>query len=289
MTIIRVDRSRGRWESIPVALIEDRRLSRGAVGAAVWLLARRDGFQVRMAALPRLLSGEAELVGREKLRRWMRELEAGGYVRRTRDRHDDGRWSWAFVFMAEPIDGFPVDGSAVDGQAVVGSTADGQGVDRRQTPISTRPELHQTTTTTEPVVVVGLDDAALAGYRDSVVELLSSCPSERHQSVVDEVLGLSAKRLIRTDPATVVRALVRAVSNGTFRPRAGVAVTAAREREQLERARRAAEREEEQRRDTPEAREASRRARDEALAKLGRRPARSPFPSVVVASDGRGR
>jgi len=60
MTIIRVDKSAGRWEAIPVALINDARLSLDTRGFAAWLMTRGDNWKVQAEALPHLLG-----IGRE--------------------------------------------------------------------------------------------------------------------------------------------------------------------------------------------------------------------------------
>jgi hypothetical protein len=284
--LVRVNKDAGRWEAVPVRLAESNALSRGAVGLAVWLLCRRDGFEVWMSALPRLLSNHAEHVGREKLRRWVRELEAAGYVQRDRQRADNGRWEWTFVFSAEPtIDGFAVDGATTGGQAARESTGGGQPVDKQQTPTTNRLRLHQTTTTAEqqPVVVVGLDQPPLADHEASIRKFLSVCPVDLRQKVVDEAAAIAMAGRVRSNVAALIRKLSIDAAAGNFEPGLGVAVAAARLRAQQERERKAAEEEERRRRDTPEARAASKVAAESALAKMAAlRMRSSPSSSVVV-------
>jgi hypothetical protein len=86
-TILRVDKKAGRWEAIPVALIADDRLGFDTRGFAVWLISKPDGWEIRAGALPYLLKDCTAMrghVGRDKARRFLRELERGGYLVRTR-------------------------------------------------------------------------------------------------------------------------------------------------------------------------------------------------------------
>src|SRR5450631_1238339 len=132
-TILRVDKKAGRWEAIPVALIADDRLGFDTRGFAVWLISKPDGWEIRAAALPYLLkdcTATRGHVGRDKARRFLRELERAGYLVRTRTRGINGRWLWRSVFTAISL---TIDALAVDGSSVDGSTVDGKGVDLYQT------------------------------------------------------------------------------------------------------------------------------------------------------------
>lgn len=114
-----------------MSLLEDARLAFDTRGFAAWLLARPPDWEVRAGALPYLLKERSSRghVGRDKARRFLRELEQTGYLRRTRIHGPDGRWIWSSVFTAvcTTIDGIPVDGSS----------GDGKGVDINQTSITT--------------------------------------------------------------------------------------------------------------------------------------------------------
>jgi hypothetical protein len=126
--IIKIDKRRGRWEAIPVSLIEDRRLSLDTLGLTVWLMSKPDNWEIRAGALPRLLKSEsgAKPLGREKFRRLLREMQSTGYLVRTRLRGPNGRWIWRSVLSAVPatMDGLATDGSAVDGRTVGGEPVD---------------------------------------------------------------------------------------------------------------------------------------------------------------------
>jgi hypothetical protein len=119
------------------------------------------------------------------------------------------------------------------------------------------------------------------GAQHSVTQLLRACPRDLRQEVLDEVAGLADRGAVR-HPLGLLRRFVELASEGKggFVLAAGIDYRKKLARDQAERERRAAEDHERQQRDTPEARAASRRARDEALAKLGLRPA--PSPSVVA-------
>src|SRR5271169_1292565 len=117
-SILRVDKSAGCWEAVPTSLINDARLGLDTRGFAAWLLARPEGWQIRASSLPHLLKSRSRHVGRDRARRFLRELERAGYLTRTRYRTADGRWIWDNAFRptsaVSTIDAFSVDGSAVD-------------------------------------------------------------------------------------------------------------------------------------------------------------------------------
>ena len=132
-------RPRG-WEPVPRALITDVRLQFDTRGFAAWLLAKPPGWEIRAGALPYLLKkerGPGEHIGRDKVRRFFRELEAAGYVTRRRMRKADGQWRWQIEFTdtppTAPTHPGTVDGSAVAGSATGGTAVDGSGVDLLQT------------------------------------------------------------------------------------------------------------------------------------------------------------
>ena len=135
-SIVRVDTSAGRWEAVPKALIEDARLSAEARWFAIWLCARPPGWEIRASGLPRLLKDQSRPsghLGRDLIRRMLRELENAGYLVRTRMRDVDGRWVWRICLNATPQVASTIDGLAVAGPAVAGATVDGEGVDLLQT------------------------------------------------------------------------------------------------------------------------------------------------------------
>lgn len=232
MTVLKIDKSQGRWEAIPVKLIEDARLSLAARGLAAWLLARRDGFNVRMTKMPYLLG-----IGRDKCRSVFRELQSAGYISRRRWRQPNGQWIWEFTFtpVASAMDGFPVHGETGDGNADRGETGGGKSGDIQQTLNQFREENIQTTTTTAQL------NRATDSWRlhfsseipsechNSVLRVLDGCPIQHRQSVLDEVAGVILEKKLRSNPVALLRRLVALAAEGGFTPAAGIQIRRRRE------------------------------------------------------------
>jgi len=229
-SILRVDMDAGGWEAITTALINDERLEFDTRGFAAWLLARPDGWQIKAAALPHLLKCSSGHVGRDKARRFLRELEHAGYLTRTRRRGADGRWIWDYFFRptspAPTIDASPVGGLPVDGQTV-GS----QAVDITHTLITSRSDksiLDKTTTTTgppEPQTVVVVGDLSEIRYPDCLTgsalnaakTLLRGCPPGYRQPVLDELGALITAGRVRK-PSGLLYRLIERAKVGQFAP-----------------------------------------------------------------------
>src|SRR5947209_4868072 len=79
-------------------LFEDQRLSLEARGLMGYLLSKPDDWQVRVPDLQRTAG-----VGRDQLRRILRELEAAGYLVRRRTHGPDGRWLWESLVHETPL------------------------------------------------------------------------------------------------------------------------------------------------------------------------------------------
>ncbi len=224
-SILRVDKSAGCWEAIPTSLINDARLGFDARGFAAWLLTRPPGWQIRACALPRLLKSRSRHVGRDRARRFLRELERAGYLTRTRHRTADGRWIWYHAFRptsaASTIDAFSVDGSPVDGL-----TVDGKHVDLIHTLSSSRSDysiLKKTTTTTSapvPVVVVGdlmeirYPDCLSGRHLESAKKLMTQCPGADRQAVLDEFAAMMRDGIVRHPMGLLNRFVERAKAGG---------------------------------------------------------------------------
>ena len=227
-SILRVDRSAGCWEAIPTSLINDARLGFDTRGFAAWLLARPLGWQIRASALPHLLKCGSRHVGRDKARRFLRELERAAYLTRTRRQAADGRWIWDYAFrptaVVSTIDALSVGGSPVDG-----STVDGKGVDITQTLNNSRSDnsiLNKTTTTTpaaEPVVVAA--DLVEVHYPDclavrrlaSARKLIAHCPPEYRQAVLNELDAMLRDGVVR-HPMGLLNQLIESAKEGRFVP-----------------------------------------------------------------------
>jgi hypothetical protein len=146
--VLRIKKRTRDWEPVPRALITDVRLQFDTRGFAAWLPAKPPGWEIRAGTLPYLLKkecGPGEHIGRDKVRRFFRELEAAGYITRRRMRKADGQWRWQIEFTdtppTTPTRPRTIDGSAVDGSTTGGTAADGSDVDVLQT--LNNPQLHQ--------------------------------------------------------------------------------------------------------------------------------------------------
>ena len=237
-SILRVDKSAGCWEAIPTFLINDARLGFDTRGFAAWLLTRPPGWQIRASALPHLLKSRSRHVGRDRARRFLRELERAGYLTRTRHRTADGRWIWYHAFRPNPavstIDAFSVDGSAVDGL-----TVDGKHVDLIHTLSSSRSDysiLNKTTTTTTapvPVVVVGdlmeirYPDCLSGPRLESAKKLMTQCPGADRQAVLDEFAAMLRGGAVR-HPMGLLNRLIERAREGQFVPNRSIAELAIR-------------------------------------------------------------
>jgi hypothetical protein len=103
--VLRIKKRTRDWEPVPRALITDVHLQFDTRGFAAWLMAKPPGWEIRAGTLPYLLKkecGPGEHIGRDKVRRFFRELEAAGYVRRRRMRKADGQWRWQIEFTDTP-------------------------------------------------------------------------------------------------------------------------------------------------------------------------------------------
>jgi hypothetical protein len=215
------------------ALINDARLGFDTLGFAAWLLTRPPGWQIRASALPQLLKSRSRHVGRDRARRFLRELERAGYLTRTRHRTADGRWIWDNAFRPtsaiSTIDAFSVDGSPVDGL-----TVDRKHVDLIHTLSSSRSDysiLKKTTTTTsapKPVFVVGDSmeiryPDCLSGRRlESAKKLATQCPLADRQAVLDEFAAMLRDSVVR-HPMGLLNRLVERAKAGEFVPNRSLA------------------------------------------------------------------
>jgi hypothetical protein len=232
-SILRVDHSAGHWKAVPMTLLNDDRLGLDTRGFAAWLLARSEGWKILATALPRLLTSKVEHVGREKTRRILRELEAAGYLTRSRQRTPDGRWIWDICFRPTPLPDTParvtMDGLAVDGSAADGSATGGKPVDILQILIRSDSDQcisERPTTTAEPkpnkAVVGDLEKLRFPEFLSgsqlaSAKKLMAGCPSEEAQAVLDEVGAMVAQHVAR-HPMGLIRDLVNKAKEGRFIP-----------------------------------------------------------------------
>lgn len=237
-SVLRIKKYKHGWIPVPRALINDRRLQFDTRGFAQWLIAKPSGWQIRVGVLPHLLrdqAGPGERMGRDKLRRYLRELETAGYLTRTRARRPDGRWVWHIEFSDRP-DTATIDGLAVDGSAVDGSAVDGQGVDILQTQDYSRLDNSIPTTTPAAAATAPGDEAVVVGFIAeikypealagpllvSAQKLIEDCPAEQRQAVLDEIGAMDAHGTVKS-PLGLLSSLVRKAKSGEFMPNHGLA------------------------------------------------------------------
>ena len=222
-------RPRG-WKPVPRALITDVRLQFDTRGFAAWLLAKPPGWEIRAGALPYLLKkerGPGEHIGRDKVRRFFRELEAAGYVTRRRMRKADGQWRWQIEFTDTPPTA-PTHPGTVDGTAV-----DGSGVDLLQTLNHQKRDQCKPTTTAacQDDAAIGADPGGQLRYPDclrsvpvdSRSKLLTGCPGDLRQAVLDEVDAMHKAGKVR-NPIGLLSVLARKAGLGLFAPNYSIRV-----------------------------------------------------------------
>jgi hypothetical protein len=237
--VLRIKQHKRGWVPISRELIDDSRLQFDTRAVANWLIARPYGWQIRVGALPYLLqqrAGPGERMGRDRVRRILRELERAGYLSRARSKKPDGRWLWHIEFSETPAplhgEISTMDGSAVDGPAAGGPPVDGQGVDLPNTLNNSRLDhsIPTTTTTTtaaggeksDAVVVVPVMDIRyppiLQGeFLASACKLIEGCPPELRQPVLDEIGAMHGRGRVRS-PLGLLKSLVDKAGNGQFLP-----------------------------------------------------------------------
>jgi hypothetical protein len=116
MSIIRIKHTQF-FTVLPNKTLRDPRLSISALGVLCRLLSRPCGWQVR----PEPLAAECR-IGRDQLRKILRELEETGYLTRTR-RAENGRWTWdsevrdTSSIAWKSVDGFPGDKESTEDES----------------------------------------------------------------------------------------------------------------------------------------------------------------------------
>jgi len=133
MTVLKVDKSRGRWEALPVSLIQDDRLPYDTRGFAIWITCLPDGWEIRVDALRRRAK-----IGKQRWERMARELDACGYLKRSRTQTDEGQFEWSIVFNPAPLTMVcdAADGESTGGIATSGDAADINKTDLKQTELN---------------------------------------------------------------------------------------------------------------------------------------------------------
>jgi hypothetical protein len=233
--VLRIKQRKRGWVPISRALIDDSRLQFDTRAVANWLMAKPDGWQIRVGALPYLLqqrAGPGERMGRDRVRRILRELERAGYLSRARSKKPDGRWVWRIEFSETPAplhgEIATMTGSAVDGPAAGGPPVDGQGVDLLNTLNNSRLDYSTPTTTAAgdeksdavvvaPVMEIRYPPVLQGEFLASARKLIDECPPEQRQPVLDEIGAMHARGRVRS-PLGLLKSLVDKAGNGQFLP-----------------------------------------------------------------------
>lgn len=281
------------WASVPVDILEDRRITPTARLALVYMisLVSRPGWTLYVTQIQAALG-----LGEDAWRHARKNLERHGYYRAERQQQEDGKWFWIHVVSDEPatpdgdqtptdkrprtIPGKPMDGSSGDGSPKDGSTGHGSPMHGSPGDIRTHKEhKNKTSTTTADQRPAALILPPSLTSREVVVaeELVASLPADVAQEVVDELAGAMAKQgTIRSSRVSYLGALVDRAHAQQFHPSLGVDVVVARERRATEHQRLIDERAERKRRKESSA-ERSEVARTH-LAEISKRLGVSPAP-----------
>jgi hypothetical protein len=187
-------------------LIDDVRLQFDTRAMANWLIAKPDGWQIRLVALPYLLqqrAGPGERMGRDRVRRMLRELENAGYLTRARFKKRDGRWAWRVELSDTPVPLHrtpTMDGSAVDGQGVnLLNTLNNSRLDKLiRTTTTTEPKAEKNVVVGVPVVQAKYPDILQGGHLTAAHRLIETCPPEQRQAVLDEIGAMHARGKVRS-------------------------------------------------------------------------------------------
>lgn len=231
MSIIKVDLSAGGWTAISNKAAADARLSLDTRGLMVFLLTRPAGWQVRATLLPSLIkdnSLRSGHLGRESIRRMLRQLESAGYLTRRCFRDQRGHWVWENVLSPMPE---AVAQKAVDGVAADGVAEDGKPVDKNKTQNNTKSIQFKKNQkkSAAPESAAANDELS---YQQPFVEehlisaknLIGLCPPNSRQLVIDEVCAIYQLGKLRGSPCGLLRRLIERANEGAFKPTYGIRV-----------------------------------------------------------------
>lgn len=87
-----------RYGTVPRALLEDPRLALDTRAVGAWLATQAAGWKISIFVMLQKLG-----LGKERWQRIARELEAGGYLQRSKaPTGPGGRWVWRVTFNPTP-------------------------------------------------------------------------------------------------------------------------------------------------------------------------------------------
>lgn len=118
-SIVKLSRTINPFEILPRTTLQDSRLSLDALGALVRLSSIPGDWEWRLYHIETKILG----IGRDHRKRIFRELEAAGYLTRSKLKGQGGKWKHFYNLILE-CTGLTSDGKAVDGEAVAGEGVD---------------------------------------------------------------------------------------------------------------------------------------------------------------------
>lgn len=98
MPIIRGPRKTEKFTIVSNTIIEDTRLSFKARGVLIYILSKPDNWVVRVEQI-----AKANGCGRDSLQSALREIEAAGYLTRTKTRNPQGQWVHVQTISEIPV------------------------------------------------------------------------------------------------------------------------------------------------------------------------------------------
>ncbi len=219
LSVLRIKHPKRGWVPISRALIDDVRLQFDTRAMASWLIAKPDGWHIRLVALPYSLqqrAGPKERVGRDRVRRMLRELESAGYLTRARSKKPDGRWAW-HVELSDapaPLHRRPtIDGSGVN----LLNTLNNSRVDKLIPTTTTEPKTTENAVVVVPLMEVQFPEILQGAYLTRARKLIEESPAEQRQAVLDEIGAMHAFGKVRS-PLGLLRSLVGKAKTSEFTP-----------------------------------------------------------------------
>lgn len=219
---------------LPNDLIRDKRLSWKALGLLVYILYLPDNFRLRLSFL-----AKEKKTGRDATRSGLKELECAGYLNIRHERGERGKFLqviWEVTDSPGDIHANPYQPCSGNPNTVNPNTDSPNSENPILINTSSKQELIITTTTTSQskasqnnsVVesVVGVEDLRWpllfdGGFISSAKMLISECPVNQRQMVIDEIAGLMQRGDVRS-PVGLLRKLVERAIQGQFTPSAAL-------------------------------------------------------------------
>lgn len=215
MSVVRVSKE-SNFTIIRNETIRDTRLPLDSMGLLCRLLSNHDKWEIRFEALKFHLK-----IGRDHLRRMLKDLQRTGYLQRKRIRKANGNFDWLCIIYEVPqtstIDELPVHGSTTSDTA-----ADGIPGDIKSTSKKTTKQKETTTTTvagssqnTECDEQLVLPRGLTQSEREKAVEMLDGC-GKSGQEILDVLQATINVGGIKKSRLSYLSALIKRYNDGLF-------------------------------------------------------------------------